>query len=164
MQSVQVSTAVVAAAEAAAVGHSFPRLNHLAARERLDKATTVVAAILEMAPCRLIHAAAAVEVAPVLLATRPADRTQRQMAAAVVQGLPIQSLELRPRTVVVVVVVVQVMAVRHPVEVVVAVVGQINRTALHRKQGQQIRAAAAVAPGVFSRPPPPSEIPAGAVL
>jgi hypothetical protein len=157
-------TAVMVVAVVVAAVRLFLRSNRLEEREPPDKVITVAAAILEMAPCRLILAAAAVVVVRALLATQPAEQTQLQTAAAVEQDLHTQSLELQPRTVVVVVVVVLVMAVRHPVEVVVAVGGQINRIAQHHKQAPQIRAAAVVAPEVFSRPPTPSEIPAEAVL
>jgi hypothetical protein len=164
IQSLQASTAVVAAAEAAAAEHSFPRLNHLAAREPPDKVITVAAAILEMAPCRLILAAAAVVVVQALLATQPAEQTQLQTVAAVVQDPHTQSLELQPRMAEAVAVVVQVPEDRHP-EVAVAVEEErIKRTAQHRKQGLQILAAVEVALVVFLPLPPPSEIPAEAVL
>ena len=141
-----------AAAAAAAAAHSFPRLNRLAAREPPDKETTVAAAILEMAQCLQILAAAAVVVVRALLETRLVEQTQHQTAAAVVQDLHTQSLELQPRMPAAVAVVVQVPEDRHPAAPVAVAEEQTKQTATRQYRAPQTVAAAVVVRVPLSQP------------
>lgn len=153
-----------AAAVVVAEVRLFPRLNHLAEREPPDKVITAAAAMLEMAQCRQILAAAAVVVVLALLATRQAERTQLQTAVAVVQDLHTQSLELQLRMAVAVAVVVRVAEALEPVELAAVAEEQIKLTAFHQKQEPQTLAAAVVVRVPLSQPRTLSARPVAAVL